>query len=198
MEYALKKTLTSLLVTTAALSFSNFSAHAADDNYVGANIGAATHYRLDCTGAVACDRNANGSGSGKIYFGKQLDKTFGAEVMGWKLGDAQGNVKNAAGSLAAASVHSQGVAVVGVAGTNFDAVSVKARLGVGYARGVADYTAGSGAAKSAFVPVMGVGASYALGKQWSLNADLDRLPARVNGNTRVNANMFSLGASYKF
>ena len=196
MEYALKRTLTSLLVTTAVLTLSNFSARAAEDNYVGASIGAATHYRLDCTGSVACDRNANGSG--KIYFGKQLDKTFGAEVMGWKLGDAQGNVKNAAGSLAAASVHSQGVAVVGVAGTSFDAVSVKARLGVGYARGVADYTAGSGAAKSAFVPVMGVGASYALDKQWSLNADLDRLPARVNGNTRVNANMFSLGASYKF
>ena len=196
MEYALKRTLTSLLVTTAVLTLSNFSARAAEDNYVGASIGAATHYRLDCTGSVACDRNANGSG--KIYFGKQLDKTFGAEVMGWKLGDAQGNVKNAAGSLAAASVHSQGVAVVGVAGTSFEAVSVKARLGVGYARGFTDYTSGSGAAKSAFVPVMGVGASYALDKQWSLNADLDRLPARVNGNTRVNANMFSLGASYKF
>ena len=196
MEYALKKTLTSLLVTTAALALSNFSAHAAEDNYVGASIGAATHYRLDCTGSVACDRNANGSG--KIYFGKQLDKTFGAEVMGWKLGDAQGNVKSAAGSLAAASVHSQGVAVVGVAGTSFDAVSVKARLGVGYARGFTDVAAGSSSAKSAFVPVMGVGASYALDKQWSLNADIDRLPARVNGNTRVNANMFSLGASYRF
>ena len=195
MEYALKKTLTSLLVTTAALCLSNFSAHAAEDNYVGASIGAATHYRLDCTGAAACDRNANGSG--KIYFGKQLDKTFGTELMGWKVGDAQGNVRNATGSVAA-SVHSQGVAVVGVAGTSFDAVSVKARLGVGYARGFTDYAAGSGAAKSAFVPVMGVGASYALDKQWSLNADLDRLPARVNANTRVNANMFSLGASYKF
>ena len=195
MEYALKKTLTSLLVTTAALTLSNFSAHAAEDNYVGASIGAATHYRLDCTGAAACDRNANGSG--KIYFGKQLDKTFGTELMGWKVGDAQGNVRNATGSVAA-SVHSQGVAVVGVAGTSFDAVSVKARLGVGYARGFTDYAAGSGAAKSAFVPVMGVGASYALDKQWSLNADLDRLPARVNGNTRVNANMVSLGASYKF
>lgn len=195
MEYALKKTLTSLLVTTAALTLSNFSAHAAEDNYVGASIGAATHYRLDCTGSVACDRNANGSG--KIYFGKQLDKTFGAEVMGWKLGDAQGNVKTATGSVAA-TVHSQGVAVVGVAGTSFDAVTVKARLGVGYARGFTDYAAGSGAAKSAFVPVMGMGASYALDKQWSLNADLDRLPARVNGNARVNANMFSLGASYRF
>ena len=195
MEYTLKKTLTGLLVTTVALGFSNFSAHAAEDNYAGASIGAATHYRLDCTGAAACDRNANGSG--KIYFGKQLDKTFSTELMGWKLGDAQGNVRNATGSVAA-SVHSQGVAVVGVAGTSFDAVSVKARLGVGYARGFTDYAAGSGAAKSAFVPVMGVGASYALDKQWSLNADLDRLPARVNGHTRVNANMFSLGASYKF
>lgn len=195
MEYTLKKTLTGLLVTTVALGFSNFSAHAAEDNYAGASIGAATHYRLDCTGAAACDRNANGSG--KIYFGKQLDKTFSTELMGWKLGDAQGNVKNAAGSVAA-SVHSQGVAVVGVAGTSFDAVSVKARLGVGYTRGFTDYAAGSGAAKSAFMPVMGVGASYALDKQWSLNADLDRLPARVNGHTRVNANMFSLGASYKF
>ena len=195
MEYTLKKTLTGLLVTTVALGFSNFSAHAAEDNYAGASIGAATHYRLDCTGAAACDRNANGSG--KIYFGKQLDKTFSTELMGWKLGDAQGNVRNATGSVAA-SVHSQGVAVVGVAGTSFDAVSVKARLGVGYTRGFTDYAAGSGAAKSAFMPVMGVGASYALDKQWSLNADLDRLPARVNGHTRVNANMFSLGASYKF
>ena len=47
MEYALKRTLTSLLVTTAVLTLSNFSARAAEDNYVGASIGAATHYRLD-------------------------------------------------------------------------------------------------------------------------------------------------------
>jgi opacity protein-like surface antigen len=195
MELHLKKTLTSLLITGAALSFSNFSAHAADDTYIGAAIGARTHYGLDCSGSASCDRNANSSG--KIYFGRQLDKTFGVEVMAWKLGDAQGVVKNGSTSVAA-SVNSQGVAVLGVAGMSFDAFSLKARLGVGHARGRSDYSTGGSTAKNAFVPVLGVGASYALDKNWSLNADWDHLPARVNGHTRVKTGMFSLGASYRF
>lgn len=191
----MKNTAISLLTTSAALAFTPLGAYAAEDNYVGAAIGARTHYGLDCAGAVTCDRNANASG--KIYFGKQLEKNFAAEVMAWRLGDGKGSVKNGGASMAG-TVHSQGVAAVAVASTGFDALTIKARLGVGYVRGSTDYAAGGSTAKSAFVPVMGLGASYALDKNWSINADWDRLPARVNGETRVNANMFSLGALYRF
>jgi Outer membrane protein beta-barrel domain len=192
----LKKTLINLLVTSATLALTPFAAMAAEDNYVGAAIGARTHYGLDCAAGVSCDRSAGASG--KIYFGKQLEKNFGAEVMAWRLGDGKGSVKSGSTSVAG-TIDQQGIAAVGVGKLDLNnSFSLKGRLGVGYSRGHVDYAAGGSAAKSAFVPVIGIGASYAIDKNWSLNADLDRLPARVNGNTRVNANMFSLGASYKF
>lgn len=189
------KTLIAALFATTALAASVQASAAQDDNYVGAAIGARTHYGLDCTTGIRCDRN---TGGGKIYFGKQLEKNFAAEVMAFRLGHAHGALKNGSTTVAG-SARAQGLAATGVFSAPLgDAFSLKGRLGVGYVRGEADYAAGGGTSKSSFVPVIGVGASYALNQKVSLNADWDRLPAKFGSSGKATTNMLSLGMSFRF
>ena len=190
----MKKLLTTVLLATA-LGAAMQAQAAGDENYAGVAIGARTHYGLDCSGAVRCDRNA--SGGGKIYLGKQLEKNFAAEVMAFRLGSAEGALKNGS-SRVAGSARAHGLAATGVFFQPLGDFTVKARLGVGYLRGEADFAAGGGTSKSAFAPVVGLGASYALSPQVSLNADWDRLPAKLGNGDKVTTSLFSLGLSFRF
>lgn len=172
------------------------AAQTAPDRYVGGSIGALTRYDLDCGAGVRCDRTP--SGSGKVMLGLQLEKNFGAELMAWRLSSGDGRVKLGTGT-GAGTVRSQGVAAVGVFTLPLvDQLSAKARLGVGQVRGEVDYATGGSSSRSKVAPVFGVGLSYALSPQWSLQADWDRLPTRVDGRNKVNADLVSVGVSFHF
>lgn len=189
------KNIAVALFATTVLAATGQAQAAQEDNYVGVAIGARTHYGLDCTNAARCDRNT--SGGGKIYFGKQLEKNFAAEVMAFRLGHADGALKNGS-SVVAGSARAQGLAATGVFSVPLGDFSLKGRLGVGYVRGEADYAAGGGTSKSSFVPVVGIGASYALNQKVSLNADWDRLPAKFGNDNKATTSLLSLGMSFRF
>ena len=46
--------------------------------------------------------------------------------------------------------------------------------------------------------VWGLGASYALNKNWALQADWDRLPTYVTTSTKAKADLYTVGLSYRF
>jgi hypothetical protein len=168
----------------------------AEDTYVGASIGARTHYGLDCASGATCDRN--GGTSGKIVFGKTFDNGFGGEVMAFRLGQAKGSVKNGTG-LVPGRLSTQGLAAVGtydlLKGESF---TLKGRLGLAYAHGKASYEAGGSSSKSYFTSVVGLGTSYAINKQWSLNADWDRTNAVAGNSQKSHVDLFSIGATFHF
>jgi hypothetical protein len=170
------------------------SAHA-EETYAGAALGARTHYGLDCNGSAVCDRNGNASG--KVYLGRTYSPHFGAEVMAFSLGKASGSIDGANGR-AAGRVRAEGVGAVAVARTQLDAVTFKARLGAAFEHGRTKYADGSSASKNALVPVLGVGASFALNKQWALTADWDLIGGRFNGKEKAGVQMLSVGAAFSF
>ncbi|MFY7857562.1 MAG: outer membrane beta-barrel protein [Rubrivivax sp.] len=174
------------------------AAQTAPERYVGGSLGALTRYDLDCGAGVRCDRTP--SGSGKVMLGLPRGKNFGAERIAWRLSSGDGRVKLGTGTgTGAGTVRSQGVAAVGVFTMPLvDQLSAKARLGVGHVRGEVDYAAGGSSRRSKVAPVFGVGLSYALSPQWSLQADWDRLPTRVDGRNKVNADLVSVGVSFHF
>jgi len=167
----------------------------ADETYVGAGIGARTHYGLDCAAGQSCDRL--GSASGKVYFGTTLGPRFGVEGVAIRLGNATGLVNTDTGP-ATGRVRSESLGAVGVARYTQDAWTVKGRLGVALSHGKVDYSAGGHASKTALVPLVGLGASYAIDKNWSVNLDWDRLSSRVSSTGRASADLFSVGLSHAF
>lgn len=188
----------SLALTTAtaiAAAAAAGSARAAEDSYVGAGIGLRSHTDLNCAAGADCDRNANGSG--KIFFGKDLDATWGAEAFAYRLGKAKGTVGSPSGNVAG-SVKAEGLGVAATARTQFDAFTFKARLGVAYQHGRTSYTAGGSDSKNALVPVAGLGVSYALNKQWSINGDWDHIRSKFSSQEKAGTNLFTVGASYRF
>lgn len=188
----------SLALTTAtaiAAAAAAGSARAAEDSYVGAGIGARSHTDLSCNGAAPCDRNA--SGSGKIYFGRDLTESLGAEAFAYRLGKAKGTVGSPAGDVAGRT-QAEGLGVAATARTRVDDFSFKARLGLAYEHGRASYAAGGSDTKNSVVPVAGLGVSYALNKQWSLNGDWDHVRSKFSSQEKASTNLFTVGASYRF
>ena len=167
----------------------------ADETYVGAGIGARTHYSLDCAAGQACDRL--GSASGKVYFGTTLGDRFGVEGVAIRLGNATGVVNRDSGP-ATGRVRSESLGAVGVVRFTQDAWTVKGRVGAALSHGKVDYAAGGHASKTALVPMVGLGASYAIDKHWSVNLDWDRLSSRVSDKGRASADLVTVGFSHAF
>lgn len=166
------------------------------ERYVGAAIGAATRYDLDCSTGTRCDRSP--SGSAKVTLGLRLEKHFGAELMAWRLASGDGSVRLGTG-VGPGSVRSQGVAAVGVfSAPLLDAWSAQARLGVGQVRGTVVHAGGATGRTSRATPVFGLGLRYALTPQWSVSADWDRLPTRVDARNKVDADLLSIGLQWHF
>ena len=103
----MKNLANAIALTTLAAA----SAFAEDVSYVGAGIGARTHYSLDCAAGQACDRL--GSTSGKVYFGTTLGERFGVEGVAIRLGNATGLVNGANGPVTG-RVRSQSLGAVAV------------------------------------------------------------------------------------
>jgi hypothetical protein len=170
------------------------SAAQAADSYVGLGLGSGRQ-DLTCATGQACDRTS--TGSFKAFLGVEPTENLGVEAMAWRLGTAQGRVAQGAG-LVAARTRSEGLALTGVARTQFDAWTLRAKLGVGYVTGKADLAGGSRVKSSHWAPVGGLGVSYALDKRWALNADWDRLPTRYTSSTKAAGDLYSVGLSYRF
>lgn len=188
----------SLALTTAtaiAAAAAAGSARAAEDSYVGAGIGLRSHTDLNCAAGADCDRNANGSG--KIYFGRDFDGTWGAETFAYRLGKAKGIVGSPAGDVAG-TTKAEGLGVAATVRTRVDDFTFKARLGAAYQHGRASYAAGGSDTKNAVVPVAGLGVSYALNKQWSINGDWDHIRSKFSSQEKASTNLFTVGASYRF
>jgi opacity protein-like surface antigen len=197
----MKKTFFTLLATAAAittLAFASADAMAAQDSGISVGLSTAlqTHYGLACPSSGPCDRNA--SGGAKITLGKQLTPNFGVEAMAFQLGRATGLV-NSGSTAVAGSGKANGVALSAVASTELGPFTLKGKLGAAYVHGSTSYSAGGGATSNNLVlPALGAGVSYAINKEWAMNADWDYLPVKLNGNTKTHASLFTLGVSYKF
>lgn len=182
-------------VTALAAAAAMGSAHAADDTYVGAGIGARTKIDIDCAAGAACDRTPGGSG--KIVFGKDIDKLWGAEAFAYRLGHATGVVGSPSG-LQAANVRAEGLGVVGTARADWDALTFKARLGAAYNHGKADYAAGGSDTRNSLVPVVGAGVTWNVDKKWGVNLDWDRIDTRFNRQEKAATDLFTVGVGYRF
>ncbi len=164
------------------------------DYYAGAGLGVYNKYSLRCVTGAACDRTADLGG--KVYGGADFG-SFGVEALAFGLKSAQAGLKNGSGLTVPGSVSMSGVGVVGVMPYALGDLTLKGRLGLGYVRGKASLASGV-QDDSSVRPLLGLGASYALNKQVSLNADWDRFEAKYNGSGKAHANMLSVGVSYKF
>ena len=174
----------------------------AADTYVGLGLGG-SRQALNCQGYAACDRTS--TGNFKLFAGVEATEHLGAEVMAWRLGEAQGRVNLAQASglpsalgtgWAAARTRSQGVALSGVARTQLDAWTFKARFGLGHVEATTNLDTGS-VRSSRWAPVWGLGASYALDKSWAVHADWDGVGAR-NGVLQPRTDLFTVGLSRRF
>lgn len=189
------------LLATAGIGFAGAASAQTSSNsnsspsaYVGGNIGVYNKYDIRCDTGVACDRKA--SRSGKLYGGYDFGG-FGVEALVYSTGKATGSVTQ--GGLSVPGKLSQsGVGVVGVLPYSLGDVTLKGKLGLAYARGKAEYTAGGVSDKSTLTPLVGASVGYALTKTVSLNADWDQTRAKYNSDNRSRVNMFSLGVSTKF
>jgi hypothetical protein len=191
-----KLSLTALHTLTAIAAAATLgSAQAAEDTYVGIGIGARTKIDIDCAAGAACDRTP--SGSGKIFFGKDFDKTWGAEAFAYRLGHATGVINSPTG-LQAGNVRAEGLGVVGTARADWDALTFKARLGAAYNHGKTDYTAGGSDTRNSLVPVVGAGVTWNIDKKWGVNLDWDRIDTRFNRNEKAATDLLTVGVGYRF
>jgi hypothetical protein len=192
-------------LSAAALALVSFAASA--QNYVGATVGISHNYDMDCVAGASCDRGANSSG--KVVIGHEFGSTplwggdFGGavEFMGYRAAEAKAGFNNGNGNanLVAGSGYSTGLGAAYAMHLAYGDFAVKTRLGLAYTKGSVDYLGGGSSSNDSWVPYLGVGASYSLTKNVDLNLDWDRLPTRFRDNTdKVNLNMLSLGATYKF
>jgi outer membrane immunogenic protein len=178
------------------------SAAQAADFYAGLGLGSA-RVGLPCTAGQLCERTAGGSH--RIFVGVDATQHLGAELVAWGLGEARGSGQLGS-NLLPARTRSESVGLVGVARTQIDAWTLRARLGL--VLGSESRTELDVSSVGAVIPenatlrersaAWGLGASYALNKNWALQADWDRLPARVTTETKAKADLFSIGVTYRF
>ncbi|QPF73214.1 porin family protein [Roseateles sp. DAIF2] len=166
--------------------------------YAGANLGLYNKYDLRCDNGVKCDKTA--SAGGKVYAGYMFDERYGVEAVGFGMKSGVGSIKNKDNSYSPGSVNLRGIGLTGVLAFGEGPFTFKGRLGAAYTKGKS-YSAATGRSesKSSLQPLIGAGVSYAFSKEISLNADWDRISGKYNGgNAKTNADMLSVGVSYKF
>jgi len=167
-----------------------------DAPYIGANISLYNRYALDCKNGAPCDLSP-GAG-GKVFISQQFETLggLGLEAMAYGIGSGQGTLKRGNGEEAG-WVKQAGLGAYAVLPLSYRDFTIKAKLGAGYAQGKATYAAGGNDSKWSFQGLYGLGLSYAINKQISLNLDYDNVGAKYGaGSTRMG--MFSAGLSYRF
>ncbi len=175
----------------------------ATETYVGANLASRGSTRSSCSGGTSCE--SPGSISGKVTGGYLADlppvhgiqSAWGLEVMAYSLGPGKALLPSTSGPRPG-SVKNKGVGITHVLQASFGDTTLAARAGLAYSLGRIDYAAGTSSSRNVVVPLLGLGVHYSLSRNWGLNADWDRLPAKYKDAPKITVNMFSIGVSYKF
>lgn len=172
--------------------------------YMGASYGFRASTDLDCVpGQGDCDKSSKRSG--KAYVGYSFDALPfqggvalpSVELVGYLGGEVKSGFDTDAGKRAGRGKFT-GLGVQGVLGYQFDAFTLSGRLGAAYTQGKVDYLGGGSDKKDKIGLTYGIGAAYALNKNWSLHLDWDRVPVKYSTKQTTKVDMFSLGASYRF
>ena len=168
--------------------------------YMGASYGFRASTDLDCVpGQGDCDKSSKRSG--KAYVGYSFDALPfqggvalpSVELVGYLGGEVKSGFDKRAGRG-----KFTGLGMQGVLGYQFDAFTLSGRAGVAYTQGKVDYLGGGSDKKDKIGLTYGIGAAYALNKNWSLHLDWDRVPVKYSTRQTGKVDMFSLGASYRF
>ena len=168
--------------------------------YMGASYGFRASTDLDCVpGQGDCDKSSKRSG--KAYVGYSFDALPfqggvalpSIELVGYLGGEVKSGFDKRAGRG-----KFTGLGMQGVLGYQFDALTLSGRAGVAYTQGKVDYLGGGSDKKDKIGLTYGIGAAYALNKNWSLHLDWDRVPVKYSTRQTGKVDMFSLGASYRF
>ena len=146
-----------------------------------------------------CDKSSKRSG--KAYVGYSFDALPfqggvalpSIELVGYLGGEVKSGFDKRAGRG-----KFTGLGMQGVLGYQFDAFTLSGRAGVAYTQGKVDYLGGGSDKKDKIGLTYGIGAAYALNKNWSLHLDWDRVPVKYSTRQTGKVDMFSLGASYRF
>jgi outer membrane immunogenic protein len=172
--------------------------------YAGASYGFRANTGLDCAPAQQnCDKSSKRNG--KAYVGYSFDAlpfqggvaVPAIELVGYASGSVTSGFDTAAGKVAGRGKFA-GAGVQGVLAYQFDAFTLSGRAGLAYTQGKVDYAAGGSDKENKAGLMYGIGTAYALNKNWSLHLDWDRVPVKYSGSQKTKADMFSLGASYRF
>ena len=201
-----KQTVRAALLASAFLGASGAAA-AADlsPGYMGVDVGYRNHYNFDCLSGSPCERNAGAST--RVYGGYTLgestafglQQTRAVEVAAFTGGAVKGAFKDGNGGLSPGKGKLSGVSVVLASATKLsEDWAWTTRLGLVAEHGKVNYTAGGSDSTNTLAVTAGTGLSYAIDRNWSLNADWNYLPARMGKAAKSNLNVFSVGAAYHF
>lgn len=182
----MKKTIISLALLALASA-------ASAQVYVNGAVGAA-NTGINCEEFDSCDKSDTGF---KANIGYKLTPNFAVEAGYMSLGKAKASI----GDVLSASVGAQGL-TVGVAGfvpfTN--ELTGTARAGVFFQRtklSINFLGESASESESNTTPYVGLGVSYALTKEVSLQGGIDFTKVKFDGES-VNARLLSVGLGYQF
>jgi len=191
------------LAAAAALTLSSGAFAQA---YVGAAAGQ-SHYNLDCTGTITCDRTDTGF---KVYGGFKFTPNWAAEVNYFDFGKAKATMSDGQGGTASASVKATGpglgVAFFAPMSPNWQFVG---RLGAARMKTTIDISAGGGSGSDSDTHTKayyGLGVSYLLplaSKSLSIDAAVDWTKAEYTKGGLLDlgtatVRLISVGVSYTF
>ena len=206
----MKPICAALLAGVALLASAQARADDFSPGYAGASWGVRSNYSVPCYRVGGCDDTSHRSG--KLYGGWNLDQrtVFGDH----KVTDS---LELSTFWLNGKYTPQQGVPATptrevstGLAATWASAIelgngfALNSRIGLSYTRSRAEYRGEGAAGRSSdnynrLGPTAGLGLSYALNRNWSLQADYDYFPVKVSSNQgKGHINMLSVGAAYHF
>lgn len=157
--------------------------------YVGATLGA-TNLRVDCGSATSCDKNDVGY---KLYGGAKLSRSLAGEVSYLSFGKA----KFTGGAVDYTYEAHALVAAVALSGEITPELTATVRVGMADVDSRKTTGGAGGSTESHLKGYAGLGASYALSKNWWAVASADFTEAEyagVGGTVRL----LSLGVQYNF
>jgi opacity protein-like surface antigen len=184
--------------------------------YLGVDVGVHTQYRdLRCGGGVHCDDSADFSG--RLYGGYQFGSSelFGLkqhnalELGVFGFGHARSLIQAGAPDFYLGGKSKvYGSSLNYVAGLDLaEGLRLNAKVGLSVARssvqyatmtGLNDFGANGSVRHNRVGVDYGLGASYALDRNWSLHADWLRTPVKLGAADKTSVNLYSLGLGYDF